>query len=682
MSVNGITGRTGAQIQSILSQQKQLDTLQQQLGTGQKSDTYAGLGLDRSLSVALRTQLATLQTYQQSSTIIGTRLSVAQTALTQVGQSSSAVKDAALNSSYSIDQTGQTIDQTAAKSQLDLIISALNSQVGDQYIFSGKSPDVQPVETLDHILNGNGSQAGFNQIVAERKLADLGSNGLGRLTLPPIVSSAASLVGTGATLTADAPAVVTGSQNIGGAFASGGGSLVINGTTVNIGAGANAAAVLAAINAPGVVAATGVTASLNGSNNLVLTSANASTAITIGAGSTLLGELGVSAATTNPNNLLTQGAVTAGQTLTVTIGANPPLTITFGTNGAAVPPEVSTLAQLNAQISGLVGNGASAASRQSCERQYIDHGNNDWRCDHRRRQRQRGCIRSCHDDGVAIERRFSERGRRRPSVRFQARQLQFDIERGHRHDRWPAGAIYGQHGVEPHGRPSHHVQLQSAGRVYRSANPDGHKCKPARTQRLHDRSDTGRDGSQFQDRADRCDRDAGEHVPDGRLRRRRIERLFQSRRLRAAACALPVHPLTPRPRWSPVRAPIPSAGICGESGSTPARATATARADTSITVSYGMRASEQALRNSVANIAVFSSVTFSASDPNAKAAYAALTQRVSANLTDQQGVQKVSDIEAEIANAQTTLASAQGSAAADQFGADRHAPEHHGRVDG
>ena len=53
--------------------------------------------------------------------------------------------------------------------------------------------------------------------------------------------------------------------------------------------------------------------------------------------------------------------MTAGQTLTITIGANPTLTITFGTNDLAVPPEVSRLSELNTRLATLTGGTASAS---------------------------------------------------------------------------------------------------------------------------------------------------------------------------------------------------------------------------------------------------------------------------------------------------------------------------------
>src|SRR5262249_57020584 len=59
----------------------------------------------------------------------------------------------------------------------------LNAHAGYLYLFSVRATDTPPVETLDHILNGDGARAGLKQLIAERNQADLGSDGMGRLTV-------------------------------------------------------------------------------------------------------------------------------------------------------------------------------------------------------------------------------------------------------------------------------------------------------------------------------------------------------------------------------------------------------------------------------------------------------------------------------------------------------------------
>jgi flagellin-like hook-associated protein FlgL len=96
----------------------------------------------------------------------------------------------------------------------------------------------------------------------------------------------------------------------------------------------------------------------------------------------------------------------------------------------------------------------------------------------------------------------------------------------------------------------------------------------------------------------------------------------------------------------------------GEVGVDPARATATARVDTSISISYGLRANEEGIRWAVQNVAALAAVTFSPSDPDAVARNAALNARIGTNLSVPVGTQRIEDISTELAGAQHTLQSA------------------------
>ena len=91
----------------------------------------------------------------------------------------------------------------------------------------------------------------------------------------------------------------------------------------------------------------------------------------------------------------------------------------------------------------------------------------------------------------------------------------------------------------------------------------------------------------------------------------------------------------------------------GEAGAGSARASSIARIDQSITVQYGARANEQAIRSQLQSVAVLAAVT--STGPNAAAQVAALSQRVTQNLTAQPGQQTIQDIQAEFSIAQTTM---------------------------
>jgi flagellar hook-associated protein 3 FlgL len=96
----------------------------------------------------------------------------------------------------------------------------------------------------------------------------------------------------------------------------------------------------------------------------------------------------------------------------------------------------------------------------------------------------------------------------------------------------------------------------------------------------------------------------------------------------------------------------------GEAGQGSARATATARVDPSVTVQYGARANEVAIRSQLQTLAVFAAVTTSTTNPNAAAQVSALSQRVAQNLATQPGRQTIEDIQSDFATAQMSMKNA------------------------
>lgn len=185
MTVSGVTANIAPVLQSILKMNSQLDDLQRQLGTGQKADNYSGLGAQSGIAVALGAQLSAIGSFDDTMTNIGTNISIKQSVLQQISSVAGKVQAAAVVPKYAIDSTGQTTAQKTANDQLNQILSALNSQGGNGYLFSGAGLNQPSVDSIDHILNGNGSLAGLKQVIAGRNQADLGADGLGRLVIPP-----------------------------------------------------------------------------------------------------------------------------------------------------------------------------------------------------------------------------------------------------------------------------------------------------------------------------------------------------------------------------------------------------------------------------------------------------------------------------------------------------------------
>ena len=168
--------------QAVLSLNNQLTNLSTQLATGEKSTTYAGMGLNEGFAVAARAQLSNISAFGDTITNVNTIIGAANTALQSLTSLATTVQSDASTTSQSLNSTGQTIGQSNAQSELISMVGILNTQVGNRYIFSGSAINTPAVASADTILNGNGTQAGLKQVIAERAQAD-GTTGLGRLVV-------------------------------------------------------------------------------------------------------------------------------------------------------------------------------------------------------------------------------------------------------------------------------------------------------------------------------------------------------------------------------------------------------------------------------------------------------------------------------------------------------------------
>jgi flagellin-like hook-associated protein FlgL len=183
MSVSAIGAQSAQAIQQIVDMRSQFDDLQRQLSTGQKSADYAGLGVNRGMTVSLNSQLSAISGFDDTIQNVGTRISLMNTALSGMTDLASAVKTAMVQAPAGANGSGAALAQQTAQNSLDQLLGMLNTQAGGRYLFSGRATDQPAVETMDHILNGDGAKAGLKQLISERNQADLGTAGLGRLTI-------------------------------------------------------------------------------------------------------------------------------------------------------------------------------------------------------------------------------------------------------------------------------------------------------------------------------------------------------------------------------------------------------------------------------------------------------------------------------------------------------------------
>jgi flagellin-like hook-associated protein FlgL len=438
MSITGPGSLTASNIAAVNNMNNQLSALSAELGSGDAAQTYSGLGSQAGVALSLSSQLSAISGYSDAATAAGTNIGIAQSLLTQLGDSGNAVEQAVNEQgAFSLNNTGQTSTQASATTELDQILSLLNTQVGGNYLFSGNAVNQPSVAGMNEILNGNGAQAGLTQVISERTQADLGTANMGRLTVGGSGSNVTlsqdgspfgfQLASVNSTLTGATVSGPTGSP-----------------PTVSVGLGSNP----------------------NAGDNIQFN-------LTLPDGS--------------------NQTVSLQATLDSPPGANQ---FTIGANANATAANIQTA--LTSAITSLAQSALPAASAVAAANNFFSSN---------------------------------------PPLRVS-------------------------------GTPATSMSLVAG----TSANT-----------------------------------------------------VF----------------------W-----------YTGGSDSTPARQTATAQVGPSTTIAYGMQANEQAISSLVANVAVLAATTYSSSNPNAQASYQALSQKVVTNLSSPSGTQSISDIEADLANAQSTITNA------------------------
>jgi flagellar hook-associated protein 3 FlgL len=183
MSITGPGSITAANVAAQTNMMTQLNTLGEELASGQAAQTYYQLGSQSGVAVALGAQLSDINGYSSTASNLGTTLTIEQTALGQLGDTGTTVAQSIeQQGGFSLNNNGQTNTQVAAASYLNQIVALLSTQIGGNYIFSGSAVNQPSVVSSNEMINGNGPQAGLAQLISERQQADLGTAGTGRLT--------------------------------------------------------------------------------------------------------------------------------------------------------------------------------------------------------------------------------------------------------------------------------------------------------------------------------------------------------------------------------------------------------------------------------------------------------------------------------------------------------------------
>jgi flagellin-like hook-associated protein FlgL len=564
MSIVGVSGKTSFIGTSILNLRSQLSDLQTQLASGKVSTTYAGQGTDRAFALGLRAQVSSIDAYANTGTNVNTRINVANLSLQGLSDIGSQVKSASTSSTIVLNNNGQTSGQITAQAAFANAISLLNTQSGDRYLFSGRTTDTAPTAPADVILNGIGAQAGLTQLIGERKLADQGTGGMGRLavTSPSLTTTVTSLAEdgspfglklasvstslTGATITqpTGVPPAVT--VDLGGVNPNNGEKVKFNfnlpdGTTESIELTATTVTPPAAGSFAIGVDTAATTLNLQGA--LTASIQKLSDTSLVAASAIAASDNFFNLSATTGGSVVNNKAATPAPITGVTLLSGGAATDSLATNFAAGDTITVNGTPITFVASGATGNQLNVTDSVQALLTKID----------------------------AIT------GTTNPST----------INGG-------AITLHGGNGTDLTVTSSNTAAFASLGF---GATVTGNPA-PLRV-----------GGPPFN-----------------------------------TATSLVAGTAANTVSW-----------YTGETGTDPARGTAVARVDASITVQYGARADEQAFVHQLQNIAVYAAVTTNAANPNASGQSTALSQRISANLAQQAGQQSIQDIQAEFAGAQTAI---------------------------
>jgi len=183
MIVNNSMYPLPASYSGVTKLQTQLDTLQQQLASGLKASSLADMGTTRFTDLTVRSQLSRLSGYDTNINTVNLRLNMMNQVLTSLSTVNSDARASSTPGAYGTNNINLTTAPSTASTELDQVLSSLNTDINGHYLFGGGTTQSPPVATLDTAMNGSGSLAGFKTVAAQRLQADQGADGLGRLTL-------------------------------------------------------------------------------------------------------------------------------------------------------------------------------------------------------------------------------------------------------------------------------------------------------------------------------------------------------------------------------------------------------------------------------------------------------------------------------------------------------------------
>lgn len=176
----GGTVRSQNNTRTLISMRYQLQDLQRQLASGQRSETYGGLGDQRVSSLTFRNQVGIAEGYNSVIDLTTIRLKVMDQSTNELRTLVEKARSVMLNTRGTGGYPEITAGVKQVQAQFEQVISSLNNQHEGLYLYSGRTRDVKPVVDANTMMWGDGTNAGLRQVVDERRQADAGT-GNGRM---------------------------------------------------------------------------------------------------------------------------------------------------------------------------------------------------------------------------------------------------------------------------------------------------------------------------------------------------------------------------------------------------------------------------------------------------------------------------------------------------------------------
>ncbi len=169
--------------QHIASMKARYNALQRQLATGQRAANLAEMGSNRFFDLSMRARLSKIDAYSETMKAVDFRLEVLDVTISRLDEIEAKQRTSITPGAYGTGNINFSTVPTLSLAAFDEVMTLLNADVGGRYLFGGGLTDKKPVVSPRAALDGEGGKAGFRTVASERKLADLGTTLMGRVTV-------------------------------------------------------------------------------------------------------------------------------------------------------------------------------------------------------------------------------------------------------------------------------------------------------------------------------------------------------------------------------------------------------------------------------------------------------------------------------------------------------------------